>query len=120
MKILIIDILNQIGNCVGKCLESIILENINMHDCMGFWITREIVLLNFYFLMRLIYAYLCFSCNCFVSFFVLLNSFNSIHLLSYTREPCLRSIISFQQRLLTTLLRTRVNKKKRKFCFCLR
>jgi len=47
-------------------------------------------------------------------------SFNRMDWLIYTREPCLKNIISCQQRHLTTLLRVRVKKKKRKFSFCLR
>lgn len=48
-------------------------------------------------------------------FVLFLTSFNSIHLLCYTREPWWKDIISFQQWLLTTLLRKGVKKKKRKF-----
>jgi len=48
-------------------------------------------------------------------FVFVLTSFNSIHLLSYTRDPWWKDIISFQQWLQITLLRKAVKKKKRKF-----
>lgn len=94
-----------------------ILENVDVHDCVCFWIIGEIVLLNFYFLMTLIYAYLCLT---HIIFFIVIffDSFRRIHLLIYTREPCLENIISYQH-FLTTLLRVGVKKRKRKFSFSL-
>ena len=82
-------------NCVYVCIR----------------ITGEIVLLNFY--MALFYAYLFLWVIIFCVFFLI--NFSGIHLLSYTREPWWKDINSFQQWLLTTLLRRGVNKKKREF-----